>query len=257
MTINKTHINQCSDFTTSAKSALFKTFEEAGGGGSTEPAGEDRELQLNDNGAFGGAKVLVGTDSSLGVDLSVVSLPSSAAALGVQLPSTKAYYAAVGDNYFSGEGSLGYFSLGYTMAGLGVRQPTWESEHSIATSGASVNFTGEDGISTLLCADDELILNYEPAGAEEDSIITLSSVGVRITAPTLRAMCPLTPREYSVSGGLNPLPTLTSGAVHLAAIAFASNGRKEGEGEGAGTGCPVWWDGSNWLTFYDNSVVQD
>lgn len=36
---------------------------------------------------------------------------------------------------------------------------------------------------------------------------------------------------------------------------IATNGRKSGEGPGAGTGCPVWWDGTNWRTFYDNSVV--
>jgi hypothetical protein len=38
-------------------------------------------------------------------------------------------------------------------------------------------------------------------------------------------------------------------------IAYASNGRKSGEGSGAGTGVPVWSDGTNWRTFYDNSVV--
>lgn len=36
---------------------------------------------------------------------------------------------------------------------------------------------------------------------------------------------------------------------------FASNGRRSGEGAGAGTGCPVWWDGADWRTFYDNAVV--
>ena len=38
-------------------------------------------------------------------------------------------------------------------------------------------------------------------------------------------------------------------------IAFASNGRKSGEGAGLGTGCPVWYDGTNWRTFYDNSIA--
>lgn len=37
--------------------------------------------------------------------------------------------------------------------------------------------------------------------------------------------------------------------------AYASDGRKSGEGAGAGTGVPVWWNGTSWLTFYNNSVV--
>lgn len=38
-------------------------------------------------------------------------------------------------------------------------------------------------------------------------------------------------------------------------FAFATNGRKAAEGAGAGTGCPAWFDGTNWRTFYDNSIV--
>jgi hypothetical protein len=37
--------------------------------------------------------------------------------------------------------------------------------------------------------------------------------------------------------------------------AFATNGRKSAEAAGLGTGCPVWWDGTNWLTFYGNAAV--
>lgn len=36
---------------------------------------------------------------------------------------------------------------------------------------------------------------------------------------------------------------------------IASNGRRAAEAPGAGTGCPVWWDGTDWLTMYDNTVV--
>ena len=38
-------------------------------------------------------------------------------------------------------------------------------------------------------------------------------------------------------------------------LAFATNGRKSAEGAGAGTGVPTWWDGTNWRTFYDNSIT--
>ena len=39
-------------------------------------------------------------------------------------------------------------------------------------------------------------------------------------------------------------------------VAFAGNGRKSGETAGNGTGCPVYYGGANWLTFYDNTTVQ-
>lgn len=55
--------------------------------------------------------------------------------------------------------------------------------------------------------------------------------------------------SYTVAG----LPSTTTYGV--GSEAFASNGRRAGEGAGAGTGCPVWSDGTNWRTFYDNSIV--
>lgn len=45
-------------------------------------------------------------------------------------------------------------------------------------------------------------------------------------------------------------------AGRLGQTALATNGRKSGETAGNGTGVPVWYDGSNWLTYYDNSTVQ-
>jgi len=50
------------------------------------------------------------------------------------------------------------------------------------------------------------------------------------------------------------LPTTGIG-VGNGSIAYASNGRKSGEGAGAGTGIPVWFDGTNWKTFYDNTTA--
>ncbi|WP_439539461.1 hypothetical protein [Sphingomonas sp.] len=55
--------------------------------------------------------------------------------------------------------------------------------------------------------------------------------------------------SYTVAG----LPSTTTYGV--GSKAFASNGRRAGEGAGTGTGCPVWSDGTNWRTFYDNSIV--
>lgn len=48
----------------------------------------------------------------------------------------------------------------------------------------------------------------------------------------------------------------TNDATNPGRVAYATDGRKSGEGLGLGTGTPVWDDGTNWLTFYDNSAVQ-
>lgn len=55
--------------------------------------------------------------------------------------------------------------------------------------------------------------------------------------------------SYTVAG----LPSTTTYGV--GSEAFASNGRRAGESSGAGSGCPVWSDGTNWRTYYDNSIV--
>jgi hypothetical protein len=55
------------------------------------------------------------------------------------------------------------------------------------------------------------------------------------------------------SGRSYPVASLP--AASIGAVTIASNGRKAGEGAGSGTGCPVWWDGTIWRTFYDNSQV--
>lgn len=50
--------------------------------------------------------------------------------------------------------------------------------------------------------------------------------------------------------------TLPTTGVSAMSSSYASNGRKSGEGSGAGTGVPVWFDGSNWKTYYDNTTVE-
>lgn len=57
---------------------------------------------------------------------------------------------------------------------------------------------------------------------------------------------------HLVSLLVSALPTAT---VAAGATAYARNGRKSGEGSGAGTGVPVYWDGTVWRVYYDNSVV--
>lgn len=60
--------------------------------------------------------------------------------------------------------------------------------------------------------------------------------------------------HWEFVGGTFTVSTLPA-TTAIGAIAFASDGRKSGEGTGTGTGCPVWWNGSAWLTFYDNTTV--
>lgn len=67
---------------------------------------------------------------------------------------------------------------------------------------------------------------------------------------TVQIYAPLQGKSYTVAQ-LNALTNKVFGMT-----AFAGNGRKSGETAGNGSGCPVYYGGSNWLTFYDNSTVQ-
>jgi hypothetical protein len=59
------------------------------------------------------------------------------------------------------------------------------------------------------------------------------------------------------------LPSLTVAELNAESnvpdymVAFANDGRRSGEIFGGGSGLPVWYDGTDWRTFFDNSVVLD
>lgn len=55
--------------------------------------------------------------------------------------------------------------------------------------------------------------------------------------------------------GAYTVATLPTTGISTGAISYASNGRKSGEGSGSGTGVPVWFNGTNWRTYYDNLQV--
>jgi hypothetical protein len=55
------------------------------------------------------------------------------------------------------------------------------------------------------------------------------------------------------SSNWDSLPTPTNAWKYVPF--FCTNGRKSGETTGNGTGIPVWCDGSNWRTYYDDSNV--
>ncbi|EME1468081.1 hypothetical protein H3H12_24905 [Serratia marcescens] len=75
-----------------------------------------------------------------------------------------------------------------------------------------------------------------------------ASQGVKVTnAGGLTSIRDLTPGNFLVA----ELPA----GENKGAFVYARNARKAGESAGSGTGCPVYWDGSSWRTFYDNSVA--
>lgn len=89
-----------------------------------------------------------------------------------------------------------------------------------------------------------LQFNATPAGSVTTAEIARLTGGVGLSVEGS-----VKPKSYTVAG-------LPSAATHgVGSQVYASNGRKSGEGGGAGTGVPVWSDGTNWKTFYDNSTV--
>ena len=77
-------------------------------------------------------------------------------------------------------------------------------------------------------------------------IIVASSTMLAVGAATLSFGGPVTLASYTVG----TLPTGAAGRV-----AYASDARKSGEGAASGTGCPVFHDGSNWLSDPYNNVT--
>jgi hypothetical protein len=65
------------------------------------------------------------------------------------------------------------------------------------------------------------------------------------------------PRDAPVFFEARTVDELPDAADWPLGFCGTTNGRKTGEGPGLGTGCPVWSDGTQWLTFYNNNPVQD
>lgn len=64
-----------------------------------------------------------------------------------------------------------------------------------------------------------------------------------------------TATTYHKTGSVAVASLPSAATAGVGAIYHASDGRKSEEGAAAGTGVPVWSDGTNWKTFYDNSTV--
>lgn len=80
------------------------------------------------------------------------------------------------------------------------------------------------------------------AGVSEISSITDARPRMSMVEPTPRLA------NYTVAG----LPT----SFGIGSVAFATDGRKDGEGAGNGTGVLTYWDGSAWRRTADDTTVQ-
>lgn len=103
--------------------------------------------------------------------------------------------------------------------------------HLNSSSSSSAQFQFRDSNNYVLQPNEQILFAYDG---------TLNK-----WVPVLSPRAPL--GVYTVAN----LPT----TANTGAIAHASNGRRTMELAGNGTGCPVWYDGSVWKTFYDNSTV--
>lgn len=67
---------------------------------------------------------------------------------------------------------------------------------------------------------------------------------------------------YNAGGSITPVGNTLTNVTSLytthsfgGSQVYCTNCRKSGEGVGSGTGIPIWYDGTNWRTFYDDSVA--
>lgn len=118
-----------------------------------------------------------------------------------------------------------------TVIGTSSYDGSMTSGSSNTLIGANVNGYGGNVSNTVVLSD----------GSNSKNLIADFN-SVRFNRPVI-------PKTYTVA-------TLPSAATTgTGAISYATNGRKAGEAAGAGTGCPIYSNGTTWLTFYGNTQV--
>lgn len=154
---------------------------------------------------------------------------------------------------------------------------------SFAADGVSVGSTGS-GATTEASGDTAsgsgVVPGFGSGSTTEASADSAASSG-NVSSPTLTDVAQLTSKtalsgtELLAISDVNVAKSTTPNAIlslhwtgtgtvaalnalpkTLGKFALATNGRKSGEGASSGSGCPVWADGTNWRTFYDNSIVS-
>ncbi len=145
-------------------------------------------------------------------------------------------------------------SLGFTaqLVNTDATHTTAYARHNIATNGDS---GGDPFISFQVLGSTDWAIGIDNSDSDKFKVSRATALGTndKLTlddSGNLSAGGVIRPGSFTVAA--LPAPS----AVGVGAIAYGFNGRKSGEGSGAGTGIPVWCDGTNWRTFYDNTIAM-
>jgi hypothetical protein len=156
-----------------------------------------------------------------------------------------------GDNSFfgvrAGLATTNGFGNNNTAVGLfaGRYHTTGSNNTVIGANNADVSHTTGGG-NTLIGA------SLSGYGNISNTVIIADGINTKhltMDSASARFVRAVRPPQFLVAG----LPTAAT--VGVGGVAFATNGRKAAEGVGAGTGVPVYSDGTNWLTYYNNTTV--
>ncbi|MBA2919782.1 hypothetical protein GON01_08760 [Sphingomonas sp. MAH-20] len=102
--------------------------------------------------------------------------------------------------------------------------------------------------STLKGIAEPLVFGPGELGVVHYQILPGSNASVLITAVHRSRRTPVMP-AFTVAA----LRSIREG---IGGPVLAGDGRRSGEAAGKGSGCPVWFDGESWRTFYDNQPVD-
>jgi len=166
--------------------------------------------------------------------ISETALNSSFAAVGVALEPVATGITGSGATTETGAD---------TASGTGTNNP-FGSGAAVET-GADTG-SGSGTVTAPTSADVSSLLAKTALTGNELLAIGDAGVAKSVTPAVILALF------YAGSGTVTAINTLSKATFR---IAYATDGRRSGQGVGAGTGCPVWSDGTNWRTFYDNTVV--
>lgn len=158
------------------------------------------------------------------------------ATIGGNAPVVRTFTAGTGLSVTNGDGQAGNAS--YALADTAVTPDTYGDGTHVA-----VVTIDQQGRIT--------------AASETAISLTASDVGLGNVAN--KAQVPLDGSE-TMTGPLRlksyTVASLPASAGVIPQIAYASNGRKNGEGAGAGTGVPVFWDSNDWCAFDTGAPVE-
>jgi len=153
------------------------------------------------------------------------------------------------NNTASGYQAQYSITTGISNTASGVNAQRYTNAGGNLTTVANSVCIGYDSRQSADGDTNEIVIGYMARGnGSNTATVGNSSTTDTYLSGRVRAGTVVTPATYLVAA----LPTSGTPA---GSGAYASNGRKAGEGAGAGTGIPTWFDGTNWRTYYDNTVT--